>query len=59
MNIDVAKQDTNLQSFQYNFSINKYNLVWEIGLTTYVFQEKKFMESKISPLLPNLYLILV
>jgi len=59
MNLDVAKQGTNLQSFLYDFGTNKFSSVLKIALKIDMVRETKFVNSKISPLLTDLNTILV
>jgi len=58
MNLDVAKRGTNLRLLLYDFDTNKYNLVWKVDLKIDTFKTK-FVDSKISPLLTDLHIILV
>lgn len=46
MNLDVAKQGTNLQPSLYNYDTNKYSSVWEIGLKMDMVRETEFVNSK-------------
>jgi len=59
MNLDVAKKRMNSLSFLYDLGTNKHNSVLKIDLKVDMVRETEFVDSKISPLLIDLHLVLV